>query len=127
MGYMGLGWYDPSGVFQPNPYFRLQRSLRTIFGKTKRLSIDEFMSRLASACPELDGGDIFKRSNKQYDTQARNCTLGLSHALVDLHLDDYIKLFCPQDSRGWSVESAEPPSEEALKSGRIATVELLKH
>lgn len=126
IGYMGLGWYDPTNVFQPNPYDRLRRSLRTLFGKTRRLKIDEFMSRLATACPELDGGDIFKRSNKQYDALARTCTLGLSHALVDLHLDDYIKLFCPQDSRGWSIEAAEPPSDELLQSGRIATIELLK-
>lgn len=125
MSYMGLGWYDPSDIFQANPYHRVRRSLRTIFGKTKRLNIDEFMVRLAKACPELDGGDIFKRSNKQYDAQARNCTLGFSHALVDLHLDGYIKLFCPQDSRGWSVESAEPPSD-VLQSGRITSVELLK-
>lgn len=127
MGYMGLGWYDMSEVFLPNPYERLLRRLRTIFvGKSKQMTGDEFMFRLANACPELDGGDIFKQANKHYNPEARICTLGLSHALVDLHLDGYIQLFCPPDSRGWSIEQAEPPSDELLQSGRISTVKLLK-
>jgi hypothetical protein len=127
MGYVGLGWYDMSEVFIPNPYERLLRRLRTIFvGKSKQLTGDEFMFRLANACPELDGGDIFKQANKHYNAEARICTLGLSHALVDLHLDGYIQLFCPPDSRGWSIEQAEPPSDELLQSGRISTVKLLK-
>ncbi len=127
MGYVGLGWYDSSEVFQPNPYERILRRLRTIFvGKAKQLTGDEFMFRLANACPELDGGDIFKQANKQYNAEVRICTLGLSHALVDLHLDGYIQLFCPPDSRGWSIEQAEPPSDELLQSGRIATIKLLK-
>jgi hypothetical protein len=127
MGYVGLGWYDSSEVFQPNPYERLLRRLRTIFvGKAKQLTGDEFMFRVANACPELDGGDIFKQANKHYNAEARVCTLGLSHALVDLHLDGYIQLFCPPDSRGWSIEKAEPPSDELLQSGRIASIKLLK-
>lgn len=127
MGYMGLGWYDTSGVFQPNPYERLLRRLKTIFaGKTKQLTGDEFMFRVASNCPELDGGDIFKQAYKQYQADARICTLGLSHALVDLHLEGHIKLFCPPDSRGWSIEQAEPPNDEFLQSSRIATVKLTK-
>lgn len=127
MGYVGLGWYDTNDVFQPNPYERLRRRLRTIFtGKSKQLTGDEFMFRLASACPELDGGDIFKQANKHFSPESRVCSLGLSHALVDLHLDGYIKLFCPPDSRGWSIEYAEPPTDELLQSGRIATIELLK-
>jgi|ERR1051326_4323207 hypothetical protein len=127
MSYMGLGWYDTSEVFQPNPYERILRRLKMIFvGKTKQLTGDEFMFRLASACPELDGGDIFKRSNKQYNSEARICTLGLSHALIDLHLNGQISLFCPSDSRGWSIEKAEPPSNEQLQSSRITSVALPK-
>jgi hypothetical protein len=125
MGYLGLGWYDTNGIFQPNPYERLLRSLRLIFeGRTRRLTIDDFMTRLGLACPELDGGNIFVETNKQYNSTSRTCTLGLSHALVDLHLDKRLKLFCPPDSRGWSIELAEPPSD-GLQSGRVATVELL--
>lgn len=127
MGYMGLGWYDADEIFQPNPYERVQRRLRAIFpAKTKRLSGDDFMSRLAGACPELDGGDIFRQANKQYNAEARVCSLGVSHALVDLHLDGRLRLFCPSDSRGWSIELAEPPSDDVLQSARIATVELLR-
>lgn len=127
MGYMGLGWYDTSGVFQANPYERLLRQLKIIFsGKAKQLTGDEFMFRVATNCPELDGGDIFKQAYKQYQADARICTLGLSHALVELHLDGYITLFCPSDSRGWSIEQAEPPNDESLQSSRIASVKLVK-
>jgi len=126
MAYAGLGWYDTNDIFQPNPYERLQRNLPLIFqGRAMKLSSEEFMSRLAAECPELDGGDIFRQTNPQYSADAKVCTLGLSHALVELHLDDNIRLFCPPDSRGWSIEAAEPPSD-GLQSGRIATVELLK-
>jgi hypothetical protein len=127
MGYLGLGWYDSYGIFQPNPYERLLRRLKTIFsGRTKKLDSDEFMSRLADSCPELDAGAIFKQANKHYNSEGKVCTLGLSHALVDLHLDGYIELFCPADSHGWSIELADPPSARLLQSGRIATVALLK-
>jgi hypothetical protein len=126
MSYAGLGWYDTNDLFQPNPYERLQRRLPLIFqGRAKKLSSEEFMSRLAAECPELDGGEIFKQTNAQYSADVKVCTLGLSHALIDLHLDDHIKLFCPPDSRGWSIEIAEPPSD-GLQSGRIASVELVK-
>ena len=124
--YVGLGWYDPAEVFQPNPYDRLRRTLLPIFSKSKKLSCDEWMERLAEHCPELDGGHIFRRANPNL-SDTRKCSLGLSHALVELDLDGVIRLDRPADSAGWSIEDAEPPIESSAdKQGtRISFVELI--
>lgn len=128
-GYAGLGWYDMNGVFQPNPYTRLLRSLPIIFGKDKKLKSEIFMQRLGEFCPELDGGEIFMEAHRHrgYDIAVKICTLGLSHALIDLHQDRKIRLNCPFDSLGWSIELAEPPSDDGLESGKIDSIEFLNN
>jgi hypothetical protein len=128
-GYIGLGWYDPNKVFQANPYNRLLRRLPFIFKKDKKLTGEIFMQKLAELCPELDGGVTFLKTHRlqEYDASAKTCTLGLSQALIDLHQDKIIRLVCPHDSRGWSIELAEPPSGEGLDSNRIDSIELLKN
>lgn len=124
--YTGLGWNDPSGEFQCNPYDRVRRRLRDIFGGDKKLDDDTFMLRLSATCPELDGGDIFQRANRDRG-DARQCTLGLSHALIDLHLDGRIRLHCSPDSAGWSLKLASPPTDgKSLLSDRIDFVEIKK-
>jgi hypothetical protein len=125
MGYAGLGWYDPGEIFQPNPYERLTRRLPAIFAGDRRLTGDEFIRRVGACCPELDGGDIFVRFSPGWRPEARACTPGLSHALVDLHLDGRIVLTCARDSGGWSIAAAEPPSDgRTLQSSRLDFVEL---
>lgn len=125
--YCGHGWEDSSGTFQPNPYGRVKRSLASIFDQQIKLSADEFMLLLAVHCPELDGGSIFLSTSPQYDPRAKQLTQGLSHALVDLHLDHIIKLNCPVDSRGWSIEAARPPTDGSLmNSSRIENVEYVR-
>ena len=125
LAYAGLGWYDVKGIFQPNPYERLARRLPAIFGEHRRLSGDEFMRNMAECCPELDGGALFVEVLPGWRRDARTCTLGLSHALVDLHLDGRIVLTCTPDSEGWSIAAAEPPSDgKTLLSSRIDFVEL---
>jgi hypothetical protein len=122
--YSGHGWFDPENQFQANPYGRLLRQLPAIFGKDHELTGEEFLHRVAVGCPELDGGHIYRLTWPAYDGQNRVCSLGLSHALVDLHLDDHIRLHCPIDSRGWSIETAQPPNDgKTLRSGRIDHVE----
>lgn len=125
--YAGLGWYDTGGVFQPNPYERLLRRLPLIFGKDKKITGEIFMQRLSEFCPELDGGEIFVQATRTYNASTKICTLGLSHALVDLHQDRKIRLYCPHDSRGWSLELSEPPSGDGLDSGRIESIEFLSN
>lgn len=124
--YAGLGWADPEDVFHCNPYGRLVRTLPAVFAEDARLDIDEFMARLAAACPELDGGEIFRRSNPDYDPHSRRCTLGLGQALIELHEDGMLRLHCPRDSAGWSIELADPPTDAAtMRSARVSAVELL--
>jgi hypothetical protein len=124
MAYAGLGWYDTEGVFQANPYERVARSLASIFGSERRLPGDEFLQRLCDRCPELDGGALFVLANPGWQRDARACTPGLSHALVDLHLDGRLVLTCARDSGGWSIAAAEPPSDgRTLLSSRIDFVE----
>jgi hypothetical protein len=124
MRYAGLGWHDGSDIFHPNPYERLQRKLPEVFGSKRRLEMDEFMSRLGAICPELDGGALFREANRDYDDRTRECTAGLAHALVDLHLDRVLLLDCPRDSAGWSIAAAAPPNDGAsLQADRVAAIE----
>jgi hypothetical protein len=123
--YAGLGWHDAQDCFIPNPYDRIKRNLEVIFRKKKKLSADEFMSNIATNCPELDGGVIFREANKNAEMN-RICTRALAIALRDLHDDKIIKLYCPADSRGWSLIRAgeiRNPSE-GLYSDDFDTIEL---
>jgi len=124
LNYLGLGWNDPSGKFQANPYERLKRALPSIFEGESELSGDDFMKRLAKFCPELDGGKIFLEANEyqKYKSDDKQCSLGLSHALVDLYEDKIIDLDCPTDSDGWDFRLADPPPSEKLVGTRIARV-----
>lgn len=123
--YAGLGWIDPQSVFQCNPYERLLRALPAIFGNDRSLEVDDFMQRLALACPELDGGVIFLQANPRYDKSHRTCTLGLSHALVEMHEVGLLVLQCPADSHGWSIELAEVTRDaRTIRSERLSGLDL---
>lgn len=122
--YSGHGWFDSGDVFQPNPYERIRRSLNKIFVSDRKLTDEDFFLRLAGSCPELDGGDIFRQTISNYDPSRKKASLGLSHALVDLHFDGIIRLHCAEDSRGWSIEAAHPPNDgKTLRSGKVNYVE----
>jgi hypothetical protein len=102
MRYSGLGWHDAQDTFIPNPYHRIKRRMEEIFEGKKKIDCDIFMSNLAVACPELDGGAIFREANRDLDLH-RTCTRALAVALRDLHDNRVVKLTCPADSRGWSL------------------------
>ena len=122
--YTGHGWFDPEGAFQANPYERILRHLARIFADSPKLSGDEFLTKVGECCPELDNGAIFRRTCPNHNPEARIVTLAVSHSLVDLHLDNCIRLHCAPDSRGWSIEAAQPPNDgKTLRSGRIDYVE----
>jgi len=124
--YAGLGWYDPADGFQANPYERVRRALPSIFGKNTELDANSFMEGLAKKCPELDGGKIFHQANKGYNPKLKACTLGLSHALIELHLDKVLALNCPADNEGWSLEEASPSQKEGFIEHRFASAKLLE-
>lgn len=125
--YAGLGWFDPAGTFQPNPYYRLMRVLPIIFkNKFTRISGEEFMRSVATTCPELDGGDLYSETVQHLPANAGLCTLGLSHALIDLHMDGFVQLNCPADARGWDISLAQPPLGGTINSTFIDSIEYLK-
>ena len=124
LSFLGLGWYDSNGFFQPDPTERILRSMNSIFGKEKKILGDQFMIKLAEVCPELDGGEMFLQANKNYDANAKECTMGLSQALVGLHEDGFVRLTCPIDSRGWNLEKANPGRDDYIKSDRLELIEM---
>jgi hypothetical protein len=119
--YAGLGWYDPKKAFQCNPYDRIRRALPKLFGKARRLADEDFIAALAGQCPEMDGGRFFDEvAQKSQYASGHRLSAGLSHALVELHLDNELKLECSSDSGGWSLSEAEPP---AILAERLDYVE----
>lgn len=125
LNFIGLGWYDSSKLFHPDPTERILRSMNSIFGKEKQITGDQFMCKLAEVCPELDGGEMFLQANKNYDINAKQCSLGLSQALVGLHEDGFVFLHCPIDSRGWNLGKANPGRDDYIKSDRLELIEII--
>ena len=78
--------------------------------------------------PGTGRGAIFRQALPTYNDADRVCSLGLSHALVDLHLDGRIILHCSQDSSGWNLREVDPLPLDNLtfRSSRIDFVELQK-
>lgn len=124
--YVGLGWVDPEGNLQANPYERILRVLPDIFSERHKLNSHEFMNRLATVCPELDGGEMFLLANRNWKSEDKQCSLGLSHALIELHEDEIIRLECPADCQDWSLKEAEPPRDDYFKGDRFESVEWRK-
>ena len=124
--YAGMGWRNPNNSFVPDPTGRLRRALPRIFGNTPRLDAASFMSALAQACPELDGGALFMDvSGGQYRPSDRECTRALAAALRNLHDEGVIQLDCPQDNQGWSlVRGGTVRDQKTLHSDRFDRVAL---
>jgi hypothetical protein len=114
----GLGW-TYGGTFICNPYERLERSLPVLFEEQTRLSAKEFATRLGDTCPELDGGSIYREVWPDWNFEQRRFTLGVSHALIDLHITGRIVLHALPDARGWSVADAEPPNDRKTLRGAV--------
>ena len=115
--YAGLGWYDPAGHFQANPYDRLLRALPDIFGRQRSLSADPFMEDLAAACPELDGGALFRQANQAWQPSEKKCSLGLSHALIEPAPRQGAPLKLP--SRQRRLERGRGRSRQAMTTSRV--------
>lgn len=122
--YVGLGMIDPAGAFIPDPTERLRRSFPAIWGKAKRLDADEFMERMARACPELDGGLLFDEATAgSYNPSARQCTQAVANSLRRFHEEGVLTLHCPADSRGWSLERAGSGPVPGEFSNRVDSIE----
>lgn len=125
--YAGMGWRDPAKRLIPDPTERLRRALPKIFAEARRLDAAPFMTGLALACPELDGGALFMDAVADRYRQAdRVCTRALSSALRNLHDEAVIQLDCPRDSQGWSLEKGGTVRDQQfLQSDRFDRVTLL--
>lgn len=108
--YVGHGWYDTAEVFQANPYERIRRRLPAIFKRARRLTYIEFLNALSEQCPELDGGTVFRKTYPQWDRHTKECSLGLAHALLDLHDDDLLHFEFDRDRPGCSLVACKPPN-----------------
>ena len=134
-----LPWYSYMGLTQPikssgsltiseaYPYERIKRKLHQIFKENNQLFIDDFMQKFGSNCPELDGGEIYKSVTVSSSAPMKELTLGVSNALIELHISGHITLDCPLDSDGWSFNSrisigSLPDHPTPLKSNKIYSV-----
>lgn len=124
--YVGMGWMDPSGAFNADPTERLRRALPGIWGEDRKLAAQEFMDRIGLACPELDGGALFNEVTEgSFSASARQCTQALATALRRLHDEGVLRLHCPSDSKGWSLDKAGKSQVTGEASNRFDAIERL--
>jgi hypothetical protein len=103
----------------------VKRALPVLFENDQRLDADVFMTHLARACPELDGGHLFRRANGDAPLGGKVMSVGLATALLALHEDGVLVLECPRDGRGWDLQAAEPAFDgHTLNSPRLDAVAL---
>jgi hypothetical protein len=122
--YVGLGWTDPAKAFIPDPTARLRRALPSIWQGDRTLDASEFMKRLGRSCPELDGGALFDEvTSGVYSASERRCTKALAIALRRLHDERVLRLRCPADSKGWSLELAGAGQVSGEASNRFDFVD----
>ncbi|GAB3647302.1 protein DpdG [Ramlibacter alkalitolerans] len=122
--YVGMGWVDPSGAFNADPTERLRRALPVIWEDERKLDAQEFMDRMGRACPELDGGALFNEVTEAlFSASARQCTQALATALRRLHDEGVLRLHCPSDSKGWSLDRAGQSQVTGEASNRFDAVE----
>lgn len=125
--YAGMGWIDPAEAFVPDPTIRITRALPEIFQKNNKLDHDDFMSRLALLCPELDGGNLFNEiAVSKYSISDRKCTRAVAIALRNLHDKKILKISCPSDSLGWSLSLSGDSPLSGEVSNRFDSIELIK-
>lgn len=124
--YVGLGWTDPSGAFIPDPTERLRRVLPLIWQKDRSLEGVEFLDRLSRVCPELDGGALFREvTSGIYVPSHLQCTQALAAGLRRLHEERLLRLHCPADSKGWSLEKAGLSPVQGEASNRFNEVSMV--
>lgn len=97
--FLGYG-YQHGGVVIPNTSVRLSDVLlnQSDLEKGKFIPFANFMSWLAQASPELDGGEIFNNNKGNTVLPAQHLSLGLSIGLRALHDQGIIELKYQSDS-----------------------------
>jgi hypothetical protein len=115
--FLGLGWIMTSGshdILVPDATKRVKAVLPEIFLDDGILSFGLFMERLASLCPELDGGKLFDycwQISRGTELRGNRLSLMLSTALRTLATLHIITLINEADSTNvWTLFPAEGSS-----------------
>ena len=99
--------------------------MSSIFGEEKKDHGGSIHEQTCGSVPGVGWGRMFLQANKSYDANAKECTLGLSQALVGLHEDGFVRLTCPIDSRGWNLGKAKPGRDDSIKTDRLELIEII--
>lgn len=103
MAYLGLGWNDVPGIagFVPDVTTRLAEELPAVFGKDRELTANEFLKRVASAMPYLDGGPLFTTACRELGVQVpASVSKVLSEALRSLQDEGAVTTSVTGDQAG---------------------------
>ena len=112
--FLGLGWImklDSRSILVPDATKRVRAVLPEIFLDNGVLSFGLFMERLATLCPELDGGKLFDycwQISRGAEQRGNRLSLMLSTALRTLATLHIITLINEADSENvWTLYPAE--------------------
>ena len=124
--YIGLGQTQQKLLFV-NPYHRIKRKLNIIFNEKNNLSMDQFVRKMGDACPELDGGNVFKIIKNDWRLTNRKLSKGLQRSLVQLHIEKNLQLVSRSDARDfWIFEDIDlfKGSVVGLDTNQISGVQI---
>ncbi len=124
--YIGLGQNQQKLIFV-NPYHRIKRKLKIIFNEKNNLSMDQFVRKMGDACPELDGGNVFKIIENDWSLTNRKLSKGLQRSLVQLHIEKDLQLVSRSDARDfWIFEDVDlfKGSVVGLDTNQISGVQI---
>jgi hypothetical protein len=112
--FLGLGWVMKQRltlVLVPDATRRLQPLLPEIFREQQEMVFYQFMERLASLCPELDGGELYRQcwqASRGSETKGNSLSLMLSTALRSLDSLKQIRLINQADAlKIWQLYPAQ--------------------
>lgn len=110
--FLGFGWFNrENSLLIPDAHDRINPKLDELFVKSKQeLTLGDFIRRLSTKCPELDGGVLFNRCfqiSRQAQSSRNQLSLALSTALRVLNEEKRIKLIKRADSsENWQLYPA---------------------
>ena len=89
--------------------------------------MDQFVRKMGDACPELDGGNVFKIIKNDWSLTNRKLSKGLQRSLVQLHIEKDLQLVSRSDARDfWIFEDVDlfKGSVVGLDTNQISGVQI---
>ncbi|HVB25454.1 MAG TPA: protein DpdG [Ktedonobacteraceae bacterium] len=112
--FLGFGWIRRIGsasIVIPDATVRLHTSLDALLQDKQRISFGQFMKRLATTCPELDGGKLFDycwQASRGAEQPGNQVSLMVSTGLRTLYSQGVIELSEQADALDiWHLYPAE--------------------